>query len=314
MEESISISDITVEYTNHIWKDSILKYIKTTEDDPKSLNKTFDKEYTVSCDFDNKEFKIDNLSILVNLRRYSSNVCNAIADLGKSIYSDDTIINPKIKLEIYFDDFDEDFKIYIKSVLLHEMLHVYQVYNMRNKKMDSNWNLGNTIISTRDYIYNPYVKEVSEILYYSAEHEIMAQIHQYFMFKTHNNKRYEKIFEIKQKLEEYDPYVMLNNVDDKLIKQLNLFRDIYNKRLILHKPNNKYYKNASLVWKKEITKNNINKFLDNINTFVKKSASFLDKKMKHIDRKTEKEIFEKYDIFGYYRYIEFLVENQNDIS
>lgn len=305
LTESKSISDITVEYTNILW-DDISTLIENVKNDTESLNMIYLKRYNKIYTLNDTQFKIKDLQVDIKIHKFKSNVCNGVADMQNISYDDnDVLYYPLLKLEIYFTEFDDDFERYIKSVVLHEMVHIYQVYNMRSKKMDSNWHIGNTIISTKNKINNVYVKQLSNILYRASEHEIMAQLHQYFLYISEYNKPYPYIFDIQKSLSEFDTSKYV--IDADFIKDLNIFRYVYNKRTEINKPNNKYYRNVSFVWKKVITYDNVHKFLKYVEDFVGKSLLFLNKKMKRVEEKCEI-IEEGYDPHGYMRYINFLTE------
>jgi hypothetical protein len=266
------------------------------------------KRFSITKSFvDNKDFKIHELTIDIIFKKYNRNVCTGIVNQKDVIFDESGFMcYPYMKLEIYFDDIDIDFEKYIKSVLLHEMTHIYQVYRMGgDKKIDSNWNLGSTIAASRSHINNIYVKDLANILYKASEHEIMSQLHQYFLYKTEYGEQYQHIFDIQKSLSEFDTSKYI--IDDNFINDLNIFRYIHNKRLDINKPNNKYYRNVSFVWKREITFDNVQKFLKYVEEFVKKSLLFLNKKIKHVDAKCEI-MLEGYDTFGYMRYIHFLSE------
>jgi hypothetical protein len=287
--ESKGISDITLEYKNMIWKD-LKNMISEYEKEQTKYGKIFTKIFNEKYNFDNTLFKIKNLQLNIKILKYHENVCNGII-YNKDCYIDDNnfLNNLIINLEIYVKNFDNIFLIEVESLLLHEMVHGFQIYKSIDKSVDSNWLLGSMIPNMRNMIKNDSIKNILYLLYRSLKHELSAQIHQYYDYKLKSEK-YEKIFTIISLFENFNPCDI--SINDENIKDLNIIRRNYINNLEDESPNNLYFRNVNFNWKKEITKDNIQKFLLMLNDIFKKSVKYLENKIKLVDNKLqESEIF-----------------------
>lgn len=287
--EKQGISDICLEYKKIIWNN----FLFNIKDD--LLNNTINSlNYTNrisnNFNFDKDMFKVKNLNIVFNLKQSDIYSCGGITNLEFASYDNETntLKNPTITLTLVYNTLNKGFFNYVESVLLHEILHVYQRFNQKNKKMDSNWQLGSMIPRFRKE--SKYINDILELLYYSLKHEMNSQLHQYYDLKQKNVK-YKDIYDIINKLDNFNiSDIQINN---DTIKELNYVRDNYLKSLVYNKPNNLYVKNINTIWKKEININNIIDFLNMLNTIFKKSSEYLKRKIEKINTKVTETI--RYD-------------------
>ena len=125
--ESKGISDVCILYKEVIWKDFIIK-----------LKDIIDKNQNygvLQYNFNNSEFRINNLIISIKPIKYKENICNGKYQGNNTIISDNIFYNGIIEFNILYNDLDNNFLNYIESVLLHELLHCYQRYKLNGKKM-----------------------------------------------------------------------------------------------------------------------------------------------------------------------------------
>lgn len=272
--ESKGISDICVEYKDIIWID-IGNYIKTNNVNLKIF----------TYDFNNEKFLIKNLIIELSFNDYKENVCNAKFIGSNSKIKDNIFYSPKIELNIHYNKLDEEFLTYIESVLLHELLHCYQMYKQNNKKIPSYWQYGNVLSQVRGNIskYNNIdINNIMDLLYYSLEHEMNAQLHQYYDYLL-KNKKYLKINKIENELRNY---IIPINIDDKFISLLKYIIKHFKNSLDTNSPNNNYKKNINnSLWSYELTDKNIESFLKNLKNYFTNCADYILSKKRQIIRK-----------------------------
>ena len=75
-----------------------------------------------------------------------------------------------------FDNFDG---VELKRVLLHELLHIYEIYKRitKNVKKDIQWALSNELMKIRvKYINNEFLSDFIYLIYTSLDHEIGARV------------------------------------------------------------------------------------------------------------------------------------------
>ena len=183
--ESKGISDSCEKITNSIWDD-----IENDIINSKSSNLKFD--------IDELDFKCKNIILNYKILNGDINTCDAQTILKESEIVDEYLTNLVININIVFKEFDDEFIYYIKSVLLHELLHIFQHYNILsgNKFRPESFSIGSIIPQLRNVVKTKYGSYILDILYYSLSHELSAQIHQYYLYKV-NYKYYKRIFDIR---------------------------------------------------------------------------------------------------------------------
>lgn len=296
--ESKGISDSSEKITNSIWND--IEYDITNG---KNITKLFS--------FTEDDFKIKDIQIDININKGKENTCNAISYLKDSIIEDTHIKNVKIIFNIIYDILDEPFLYYIKSVIFHEILHVFQHYNIKikNKFRTESFSIGSIIPQLRANIKTKYINYILDILYYSLSHELSAQLHQYYMYKKTGDE-YKKLRDIIDILSNFKIKNLENdeNIELEYIKK-NILASI--KYFSINKKYEKNIKNS--IW----TKNNI-EFLNNLSFIIKDKIKWLDKKIELIDSKLKINYNETFTYFGElndYKYLEsynFIKENLNN--
>jgi hypothetical protein len=90
------------------------------------------KENTISVNIDEEDFKVKELKLKYSITNSEDKNCYGITDVKNSKIEENYLINSKIELNINIDEFNDEFIYYIKSVLLHELLHIFQHYNVLN--------------------------------------------------------------------------------------------------------------------------------------------------------------------------------------
>ena len=290
--ESRGISDSTIEIRDNLKKD-ISSFINKTKNDKFFKLPMFQKSIQIIINSDS-DFKIKNCVLNIKIKRYKENSCNGKVDVEHSKIINGYIENSIIELDIYFDKFDEDFIFKIYSVLLHELVHLYEHYNiLLNKKFRPHyWSIGSIYKSLRDNYKNDDVLYILELLYKSLRNEIASNLHQYYDYKKHK-KTYNKLNDIINDLSNFN----INNISitNDFIKELNSVRnDIYNS--IKKYTINKYYLkdlNNSL-WKNDIDQNNIINFLSELKLIFDNSVDYINKKLILITNKLNEIRYDDY--------------------
>ena len=118
--------------------------------------------------------------------------------------------------------------------------------------------------------------QIVNLLYYSLEHEMSAQLHQYYDFML-KGERYEKIFDIKKSLKDYK---IPNEINNDFMKGMITIIYYFNNSLKSNTPNN----NNSL-WSYKLSENNIDSFLVNLKNYFNDCSDFIDRKINQINRK-----------------------------
>jgi len=276
--ESRGISDSSEKVTNSIWFD--------IENHIKSKNYFF-KYFT----FIETDFKIKDIQIEFIFTKGSKNVCYAVTNFNDSELEELTLNKVKIKFEIEFNEVDDPFLYYIKSVLLHEILHVFQYYNLKinNKFRPESFSIGSIIPQIRKYIKTKYVNYILDILYFSLKHEISAQLHQYYMYKM-DGKEYTRIHEIKKMLNQFS----IKELDIEEENELNIVRKHILNSIKYFTRNKKYnIKSSKSIWSK-----NNNEFLKELSNLVKDKIKWIDKKIKLVDGKNIIDYSENFTYYG----------------
>lgn len=152
---------------------SLLEMIYLKVEDSLSKN-----EFSILIDFESSEINLKNLQIeLVNINR---NTIYGICKFG--IYTpilnkkNGQLNNSSIKLEFDFNNFDN---VDLKKTILHELLHIYEVYNriISKTNTDINWKLNKIIFEIRDrYKDDKFISDFLYVIYLSLDQEIGARV------------------------------------------------------------------------------------------------------------------------------------------
>ena len=296
--ESKGISDSCEKITNSIWNVIEDDIIKTN-----NISKTF----TYSED----DFKLKDIQIDFIFYKYKENSCSAITDLKNSVIENNYLLNTKILFNVKYHIIDDAFLYYIKSVIFHEILHVFQNYNLKtnDKFRPESFSIGSIIPQIRSHIKTKYVSYILDILYYSLSHELSAQLHQYYIYKI-DDREYKRLDEIKNLLTNFKT------------KELNIDESnelVYVKKHILNSikyfTNNKNYKKdiESSIWNK-----NNEDFLNGLSNLIKYKLKWIDKKVKLINTKENIDYSETFTYYGdlqdykYLKFSLFIKENLNN--
>jgi hypothetical protein len=290
--ESRGISDITIQYHNTI-KQDIIKFIYSCKNDNNISYPYYKKLTQFEYSFSNDKFKIDKIYLNIHLNRYKENQTYANIDVKKSKLIDGKLNDCLINIYIYFNDLNDEFIFKINNVILHELVHLYEHYNILiNKKFRPySWSIGSIYNQLRDNYKNKDVLNILHLLYYSLKHEISSQLHQYYDYKL-NGKEYSNIFEIINKLKNFK----VDIINDNFILELNDIRyHIYNS--IKFYSNNKYYIKDldKSIWNIPIDKNNINYFIDELSSIFIESINYIENKINLINKKSNEIRYDDYD-------------------
>lgn len=286
--EPRGISNSCEKITNSIW-------LEIESDIVNSIN--FSKKFT----FIEEDFKIENIEINFKFNKNKYNLCNAITNMNLN----------KIDFNVEYHDIDEPFLYYIKSVVLHEIVHVFQNYNLNknNKFRPESFSIGSIIPQLRKNINTKYVSSILDVLYYSLSHELSAQLHQYYIYRM-DGKKYSRLDYIKDLLSNFK----LKDLDTDEEKELD-----YIKKHILNSI--KYFttnKNYKKKIEKSIWNKNNKEFLSELLHLVKNKIKWIDKKIKLIDTKPVIDYSETFTYYGdlnnykYLRFSTFIKENLSD--
>lgn len=295
--ESRGISDSSERITDSIWND--------IESDVINFKK-ISKKFT----FNEIDFKIKNLEIDVIISKGVENLCNSILDLKKSNIEDKYIKNVKITFSITYNSLCDPFLYYIKSIVFHEISHLFNHYNLKinNKFRPESFSIGSIIPQLRINIKTEYVKYILDILYYSLSHELSAQLHQYYMYKK-DDIEYKKIYDIKKFISNLN----IKKLNDKEDTELTYIKNNILESIKYYTTNKNYIKYISnSIWIKDN-----NQFLIELSKLMNKKIKWIDKKIKLIDSKIidYSETFTYYGELDDYKYLEFynfIKENLNN--
>lgn len=240
------------------------EFIFTINEYSKSLNK--------------RRFKIKKLEVQFNLKEDNENFCNGLCNVTKSEIEDDYLINTSIEFEIGYLNLDDDFIRYIHSVIKHEVMHLYQVYNLKvnNKFKPESWVIGSLLPTFRNFLKEDYSKVILNLLYISLSHEIYSQLQQYYFYKK-DNLKYQKIENI---ILDLDNFQIKNDLNDNEISEiLNLKKFII--RGLKNNNNSKYIKDVDKSFWNE---NDVYSFLEGLNKYFKQKSDLIKSKVKNIDK------------------------------
>lgn len=293
--ESKGISDSCEKITNKIWND--------IENDIINKN-NISKKLTFTED----DFKLKDIQIDFIFNEDEENTCSAITNLKNSKIEDKYLTNTEISFNVKYSTIDDAFLYYIKSVIFHEILHVFQNYNLKinDKFRTESFSIGSIIPQLRDSIKTDYVSYILDILYYSLSHELSAQLHQYYIYKM-DGRKYKRLDEIKNLLTNFK----IKELVDIESKELD-----YVKKHILNSikyfTNNKNYNKDidSSIWNK-----NNEDFLNGLSNIIQYKLKWIDKKIKLINNKKKVDYNETFTYYGDlqdYKYLNFsLFINEN---
>ena len=248
-------------------------------------------EYSKSSD--KRRFKIRELEVQFNLKKDNDNFCNGLCDVTKSEIKDDYLTNSLITFDIGYLKLDDYFIKYIHSVINHEVLHLYQVYNLKinNKFKPESWVIGSLLPTFRRFLKEDYSKVILSLLYNSLSHEIYSQLQQYYFYKK-DDLKYPKIEKI---IGDLDDFVIKTNLSDNEISELLNLKNFIVKGL----KNNSNVKYRKDVDKSFWNENDIYLFLDGLNKYFKQKSDTIKSKVKKIDRELnfESKINDSLDIW-----------------
>ena len=296
--KSKGISDSCEKVANSIWDD--------IEDDIINTN-NISKKFTYS----EGDFKLKNIQIDFNFIGDKENSCGAITDLKNSVIEDSYLLNVRILFNVKYSIIDDAFLYYIKSVIFHEILHVFQEYNLKinDKFRPESFSIGSIIPQLRDIIKTKYVSYILDILYYSLSHELSAQLHQYYIYKI-DDREYKKLDEIKNLLNNFK----IKELDSDEANELEYVKRHILGSIICEIFNKNYKKDIkSSIWNK-----NNEDFLNGLSNLIKYKLKWIDKKIKLIDSKKMIDYSETFTYYGDledYKYLKFSIfikENLNN--
>jgi len=303
--ESKGISDSCERILNKIWAiiESDIVNLLTNE---------------INFDIDEPDFKSKNISLKYYISKGDENLCNAQTHLRESKLINGYLSDLYINIDIINKELDDEFIYYIKSVLLHELLHIFQHYNIKikNKFRPESFSIGSIIPQLRDIVRTKYVNYILDILYYSLSHELSAQIHQYYLHKI-NHREYKRIFDIKKLIDNFKINKLNKDEESDII--------LIKKHIvgsINYLSSNKNYKNDidKSIW----NESDIYVFLEKFKKLIEYKVKWIDKKINLIDSKIEDSKIIKYDenttlphdweMYDVFKRNDFIKENLSDSS
>lgn len=298
--ESKGISDSCEIITNKIW-------ICIEED---LINKK-SKDYIFS--FNESDFIIKDLKLSIKLINGTENLCNGITNFNNSFINNNILVDSKMDIEIVYLSLDDPFLYYIKSTILHEILHVFQHYNLKisNKFRPEYFSIGSIISQVRKSIKTKYVIYIIDVIYHSLTHELSAQLHQYYLYKK-DNRDYYKLDNILKLLSNF--YVKDDLTPDEE-GELEFVREHILKGIQYYTTNKKYKKDIlNSIWSK---KSNI-EFIIGLSDIIEEKIKWMEKKRKLIDSKIGIRYDETFTFYGELDSFDsfdssiFIIENLNN--
>lgn len=274
--ESKGISDSCEKITNSIWDD--------IEDDI-----TNSKSSNLKFDIDELDFKCKNIILNYKISNGDINNCDAQTILKESKIVDEYLTNVVININTICKEFDDEFIYYIKSVLLHELLHIFQHYNILsgNKFRPESFSIGSIIPQLRNVVKTKYGSYILDILYYSLSHEISAQIHQYYLYKV-NDKYYKRIFDIRDLIDGFKTKKLEKDEESDLV----LIKKHIVGSIGYFTSNKKYkYDIDNSIW----NESDIYIFLNKFKKLLEYKVKWINKKINLVDKKIKDMKIIKYD-------------------
>lgn len=243
----------------------------------------------INFDIDEPDFKCKNINLKYDISKGDENLCNAQTHLKESRLINGYLSDLVINIDIIYKELDDEFIYYIKSVLLHELLHIFQHYNIKikNKFRPESFSIGSIIPQLRDIVRTKYGNYILEILYYSLSHELSAQIHQYYLHKI-NRREYKRIFDIK------------NLIGNFKISKLNKDEELDTMLIKKHIVGSINYLSSNKNYKSDIDKsiwneNDIYSFLEKFKKLMEYKVKWINKKIDLVNKKIENDKVIRYD-------------------
>lgn len=238
------------------------------------INKTYNN------DFEESDFMLKNLIIKCNNNKRNDVYAYSSFGIYSSVYDrgifNNYLINPKIEIFLDFNNYDI---LDLKRVILHELLHIYEIFQRcKNKSQkDLDWFVNNEIIKIRrKYSDDDFLSKFIYIIYLSNKQEINARVaetytlliddrndnNQYLLDKLKNSQSWMKMEEIKNfnyknfninfdKCKDF--FIELNNIiNKKVIKHFKIYKipntesdivEIIKNYQIQFKKKSKYFEN-----------------------------------------------------------------------
>ena len=124
------------------------------------------------------DFNVKELKVEFTINKSNERRCYGETNLKGTTISNNSLIGSSINLNIKIDEIDDKFIYYIKSVLLHELLDLFQHYNILkdSKFRPQSFSIGSIIPQLRKAVKTKYGEYLLDILYYSLPHELSAQL------------------------------------------------------------------------------------------------------------------------------------------
>ena len=301
--ESKGISDSCEKILNTIWSDI-------------EININNSNSFYSHFNIDESDFKCKNISLNFTMVEGNENLCNAQTILNDSKIENGYLTNLEIKVSILYKEIDDEFLYYIKSVLFHELLHIFQHYNilLGNKFRPESFSIGSIIPQLRNIVKTKFGEYILDILYYSLTHELSAQIHQYYLYRI-NNREYKRIFDIRKLLDRFK----ISNISPDEENDVKFIKKHIIGSIKHFTKNSNYLKDSNKsIWSED----DINKFLLKFKNLLDFKVKWIDKKMKLIDDKINQSRIIKYDenitlpqdwnFYDIYNVYDFIKENLND--
>lgn len=169
-----------IDYSNYTTENPLMKPILEKRGIPDILKKVnkylFEKiinnnETIIIEDIYEENIKLKNLTIILN---FDENKDEIYSYCSFGIFSNKILKNPKIVIELK-NDFE---KSNLKKVLLHELLHIYEIYKryLNKSNKDLQWQLNNKLLKIRDNYNDKFIKDLIYLIYISLDQEINARI------------------------------------------------------------------------------------------------------------------------------------------
>jgi hypothetical protein len=250
------------------------------------INRFDDNEYNFEISEYSKsshirKFKIKNLKIKFILVKDKVNYCNGLCNANDSSIIDDYLVNSEISFNIGYNNLNKDFRKYIHSVIKHETLHLYQIYNLKlnNKFKPESWVIGTLLPTFRKFMNEKYTKNILDLLYQSLSHEIYSQLYQYFFYKKDGlDYNY-----IDKSINELNSFVIKDNLNDIEIIEINNIRK-YILKSLRNSSNKNYVRNVDKsLWNED----DIQIFLNKLSIYFKEKSELLKRKKNRIDRELD---------------------------
>jgi hypothetical protein len=261
LKESLSISDMSLNIYLDIW--NRLESILNTWN-----NKTIEiKNETITLTSNNISI---NSILNITIRKYKENICNMMVNNRNPN-------EPIINIDIYIEELNKDFKLYIKSVCLHESVHIMQLFNQKTKQRSASWSIGAVLSQVRPHIKSEYNKNIIELVYRTLDHEIAAYLHQYFIYK-HVNDHFVKIENLLKELQFFNIKELSKQEND----ELNIIKKYFLNSIKYNKTNRNYLKDTdNSIWNEQ--DNTI--FLQRLKLLFVEKINYIKRKIGKINAK-----------------------------